>query len=248
MCSLVDLKYNAANLTNVGNGIFDGAGIFNLTIGKNVQTIDAKFLSQAQDHISDIKFDGTPTFTITGEGDLNAPFEVGCEYSVDENGNLYKIEEDGAKLVYANKTKGEMTIPESVNGHKVTGIATDAFKNANVTSLTIAKPENITTLEDYAFANATLLSSINSKTTVKDVKELFKGITEGAIQDNVFYKTAIDESIKDDTKEEVFPPTGTAEKQKHGTAIEIDRPNADGTDVMSLNYTVENDEAEIQDR
>ena len=245
---LVNVRYDAENST-VGSGIFDGAGIFDLTIGGNVKKISVDFLRQAQEHISGLNFEGEPMFTVGIDGEntgLNEPFSIGGTYTADKDGNLYKVEESGkAKLVYANKTKGEMTIPESVNGHKVTGIATDAFKNANVTSLTIAEPGNITTLEDYAFANATLLASINGKSDIEEVKGLFEKIGKDSIQSNVFYNTKIGVGIKDETKEEVFPPEGVgtgASPEAHSEQIKIFR---NGT--MSLNYAAGSTDKEIKD-
>ncbi len=228
---LIDVKYDAANLSEVQDNIFNGAGSFDLTICENVKTIPASFLLQAQDHISGLKFEGTPTFTITGEGDLKEPFAAGGEYTVDEGGNLYKVDGDNAILVYANKTAGEITIPDSVNGHTVTGIAKNAFRNSNVTELTFEKPENITSIEEYAFANAMLLGSINGETIDSEIKALFTSAS--AIGSNIFYNTEIQNDSGTKITEDVFSNGATPEE--HGTAIEIYR-----SDTRTLNYTVSN--------
>ena len=241
---LIDVKYNAESLTNIEDNIFNNVGYFDLTIGENVKTIDARFLSQAQEHISGLKFDGTPTFTITEGADLKEPFTAGGTYSVDVNGNLYKIEGDGAKLVYVNKTAGEITIPEKVGDYTVTGIAKNAFKNSNVTNLTFQKPENITSIEDYAFANAMLLESINGESIDSKIKELFSGAAEST-GNNLFYNTKIKNESGTEIKEDIFPNKATPES--HDNAIVIDRLNNEGSSYVALNYTVDNDEAEIKD-
>lgn len=51
-----------------------------------------------------------------------------------------------------------VVIPSAVNGYKVTRIASSAFENSSMTSLTI--PETITVIENYAFYNCARLSNI----------------------------------------------------------------------------------------
>lgn len=238
---LIDVKYDAENLTTVADNIFNGAGSFDLTICENVKNIPVSFLLQAQDHISGLKFEGTPTFTIENSPELKEPFAAGGTYTVDAGGNLYRIDGDEAILVYANKTAETITIPEEVGGHTVTGIANNAFRNSNATELTIAKPENITSLEDYAFANAMLLGSINGKTVDSEIKELFTNAA-AAIGSNIFYNTEIKNDSGTKITEEVFSSGATPEK--HDTAIKIDRENTVGGITTSLNYTVQNSEKE----
>lgn len=232
---LMTLKYNARNLKYLGTDIFRDAGKFDLLIGPDVNEISVEFLRQAQDHITGIKFESPVTFTVGSEGEstgLSAPFKTGGTYSADGSGNLYKIENGTAKLIYANRSASELTIPASINGCPVTAIGEKAFEGCSLTKLTVEAPENILVLEDYAFAGAIALEEINGRKTVDEVKELFSGSFIGS---NVFYKTEIGKE-SGITEEDVFDTEATA--QDHQDSISIQRSNDRNETVTGLNINL----------
>ena len=239
---LIDFKYNAARLTTIGNNIFDGAGKFDFTIGQDVENIPVDFLLQAQNHIVSYKFEGSVTFTVGTEGQstgLNEPFKNGGKYSADENGNLYLIEGNEAKLIYANREAKELTIPAAVDGYTVTGIGEDAFKSCSLRKLSIDAPGNIKVLEDYAFANAVFLEEINGEKDAEIIKSLF---TDSTIGKNIFYNTKI-ALYSNITGENVFETD--AQPQSHDELIVIKR-TVDEKEITSLNFVVANANAEIK--
>ena len=244
---LLTFTYNAANLTNVGTDIFKDAGKFDFVIGPDVKTISVDFLQQAESHFASIKFDGPTTFTVGTEGQrtgLSTPFEIGGTYVSDNNGNLYRVDNGTAKLIYANKNASELTIPVSVGGYPITAIGKYAFQNCSLKKLTVDAPKNIKKIEDYAFAGAVALEEINGKTFVEEIKALFVGIN---ISDNAFFNTAIAQN-SGITEDKVFDTNATA--QPHNSVIGILRHDGDDDgetgDRYGLNFAVSNHGDEIK--
>ena len=236
--SLISLTYNAEKLEYVGIDIFEKVGAFDLFIGPDVKEIPIAFLLQAQPHVSDYQFAPNISFTVGNTGTstgLSAPFSTGGYYCTDEQGNLYMGDDNGTvKLIYANSMSDEITIPANTIGGTVTGIARDAFKNSNIQNLTIESPENITKLEDYAFARARLLTSINNEKNDSDILALFtnESCSKGG---NLFYNTNIQSSSGNAIEESVFP--GGAKKAALDATIAVSRSN-----VTTLNYHVNLDQ------
>lgn len=105
------------------------------------------------------------------------------EPEVIESGEwTYTLLEDGTACVYGKKTRSwydiiyncaykgsetSITIPEVIDGYKVTAIGESAFRGSNVQSIII--PNNIATIGDYAFYNCQALTSAYISGSVKEI-------------------------------------------------------------------------------
>lgn len=92
--------------------------------------------------------------TNSGNDDNNVEVEFvynGFEYQVNSTGTY--------EIIGYRGTDKEITVPSSIEGRKVTGIGTDAFKALNtITSVTI--PDSITYIADFAFAECDYITKI----------------------------------------------------------------------------------------
>ena len=71
---------------------------------------------------------------------------------------------------------GELTIPETIEGYPVTGIGSQAFYHANLTSIAI--PNSVTSIEHSAFFGCTNLTSITIPDSVTSIaNEVFRDCT-----------------------------------------------------------------------
>ena len=101
-------------------------------------------------------------------------------YTVNDDGTSCSITDcDGA-------AKGELEIPEEIDGYKVTTIGNSAFENCgSLTSITI--PESVTSIEDFAFS-CTSLTSIT-------IPESVTSIGDGAFEYTSLTSITIPESV-----------------------------------------------------
>lgn len=121
----------------------------------------------------------------TDFGSIASP-QVGDTFSVNNiNYAITAISPALTAAVASNDTvTGVVDLPASVthNGDTfaVTGIATDAFKNASITAITI--PNTITSIADGAFANCTALTAVtvNNAVPVAITAAVFTGTTISA--------------------------------------------------------------------
>ena len=92
----------------------------------------------------------------------------------------YNEQTDGSYMIYAyNQELGldDITIPSEIDGHKITGIADDAFCECkNLKKVTV--PEGITNFGYRAFVDCTSLESISLPSTLKELgRNSFQGCT-----------------------------------------------------------------------
>ena len=94
--------------------------------------------------------------TDTGNNNKDDNVEVEFVY----NGFEYQVNEKGTyEIIGYRGTDKDITVPASIEGRKVTGIGTDAFKALNtLTSVTI--PDSITYIADFAFAECDYITKI----------------------------------------------------------------------------------------
>lgn len=85
----------------------------------------------------------------------------------------YEIQKDGSAMITAyTGTGGEVTIPEMLDGHPVTGLAHDVFWfNEEITSVAI--PGGLTSIQDYAYGDDSLYASRKPDMLDPDVARLF---------------------------------------------------------------------------
>ena len=83
----------------------------------------------------------------------------------------FKYETNGASSISITGytgTEGVVTIPNEIDGYKVTQIAKEAFKeNEIITSVTI--PDSVTIINDSAFYSCTKLESVTMGNSVKEL-------------------------------------------------------------------------------
>ena len=76
------------------------------------------------------------------------------------NGFEYQVNEKGTyEIIGYRGTDKEITVPSSIEGRKVTGIGTDAFKANNIITSVII-PDSITYISQYAFAMCNYITEI----------------------------------------------------------------------------------------
>ena len=83
----------------------------------------------------------------------DAPFSL-----AEADGCAFKIFEDHAELIYAIDAPADFTIPETVDGQRVTAIADNALRGTDLTSVTI--PEGVETIGKSAFSGCKTLTSV----------------------------------------------------------------------------------------
>lgn len=122
--------------------------------------------------------DSTQTTTENNQSDSSSSDETS---STDENnteddenvlktddGFKYTVEDDEVTIKGYEGSKTTLTIPNEIDGKKVTKIGANAFDgNTSITSVEIQ--DGITTIDSYAFANCTALSSVNLPSKLKTI-------------------------------------------------------------------------------
>lgn len=122
--------------------------------------------------------DSTQTTTENNQSDSSSSDETS---STDENnteddenvlktddGFKYTVEDDEVTIKGYEGSKTTLTIPNEIDGKKVTKIGANAFDgNTSITSVEIQ--DGITTIDSYAFYNATALSSVNLPSKLKTI-------------------------------------------------------------------------------
>lgn len=183
-----------------GSSIFENVPSLSLTIGKEAKTLSGGLISQIQKICKELTFEYSGhSFTVSKNSALLAPFEKSIassdiKYYADENGCLYQLTDGGkAILLKVNEKLENVTIPESINAegksYTVSAVAKNAFKNSSAVSVTFDKIQNITEIEDFGFAYASKLNSINGITKTEDVYKLFED-NNIKIGRSILYKTA----------------------------------------------------------
>ncbi len=173
--------------SNVSEGITaKAAKTWKLLIPPKGQALTAGQLNSLHNcGMRDIAFWGEGTISFPeGTSASNLPGWAGRlaagSYYIAEDGSVYLLRDDGAVLVHASVKTAGYTIPQAVNGKTVIGVGSYAFEQAyELTKLTFEKPECITELASYAFANASSLASINGCTTEVGLKEFFREKSSG---------------------------------------------------------------------
>lgn len=236
--SVQKLTYNAKDVTTWGAGLdFGNSAYVELVIGGDVENIDwtkaGAVMANNLKYAHTIRFTGENAFTVVDGSFAQAPSPIsrisGSVY-VDENGVVYTYDKDAgtAKLVYCPPGITELTIPETISPEEgvtctVNTVGQDAMKLAeNLKSVTIEKPENITKLEPYAFANCPL-ESVNGQNSCEAVYKLFTALTtEDAKGLNVFYNTKLTGA----------PGSGAFETDMSGKkSLNVERDDATGLQI-----------------
>ncbi len=205
--SLEALEYDAADaaISNSQGGAVDstftGAGSFRLIIGDRVGRLRSSFYLYPE-AAGSITFEGKNWFTIEDGAFERAsgPLEdLAGDFYVDEQGVLYRLEQDGtASVVYVSPDCPEsITIPASVSSedgtiiYPVSAVEQNALIEADgLTGITFADPEAVTRLEPYALANCPSLTSVNGKTAAEEALATFTAVS-GISAASVFYNTGL---------------------------------------------------------
>lgn len=204
-----ELNWNAKNAAWTQYSDAKGKPL-TITIGQSVDVLPAQTMkSIAASGATVVRFAGPNWLKISNAAQVDKMLPLGLmpegDYYVDEAGVLYRLEEDHAVLAYlpAGPTTYTVlgTVPANEEGTQnlpVTTVGSYALNCASkLESLQFQAPEQISALEDFAFAYAGNLSSINDATTAQEVVRKFA----------------------DDCKTGVLPFTGTKIQGEIGATI-----------------------------
>ena len=216
------LVYDARNVTSFPSTFGAGYLSYELVIGGNVEHIGAGFDVIAS-YATGMTF--TPNTSLTVEAgafaSLPAPLsrlsdaryadDAGnIHLTVDSQGAVYRLDptKNEAMLVYcppevadaqvtALTVPGELTVEGKT--YTVVGVGESSLLRAsNLTSVTFDAPEKLQLLESNALANCPTLTSVNGKTTAREVQELLKKANSKVIIGyGAFSNTGLKDSLPD---------------------------------------------------
>lgn len=246
---LEEVKWNAKNGRWMQDEPLDAIGTkWNLTVGQAVEVLPAETMNAfALCNAKVIRFEGPNWLKFFNAGQANGALPLGTlpdgNYYADEYGALYRLEDDYAVLAYLPAEMAAYTVPDAVPADEagtkklpVTAVGNHALHSAaDLESLMFQKPEQISVLEDFAFAYADNLSSINGESTAQDVLGKFssscsegqflfietkiKGDVSESIVDTL-HLTGLPDSNENDTLEVTIKTTSSV---KYPEPIAADR-------------------------
>ena len=187
-CSgLTELRLEAANVAfNSTQSATNGT--FHVTVAETVDELTADTITAfAGMDCSSISFEGPNYLTAGGWQADFLPRRLNAlpqgEYFADAQGVLYRLDGEAgtASVSYCPPGIDTYTVPKelpAVDGKEtpipVVGVDSNAFSDAtDLTALTFAAPETITTLEDWAFYGAVNLETINGRSDAASVLSTF---------------------------------------------------------------------------
>lgn len=222
-CEIERLVYRAASDMGVAEDAIEMPEQSTLVIGQETKTLTGPLLN-GLNHVT-ILFEPENTINITGITDAPADALENLDgtYYVDAAGVLYT--EDKSSLIYCPPGITSYTVPGTV-----TSVGKYAFSQAkDLTEITFAAPENVTSFGTRAFYGSSKLAQINGQTSVTEVKNSFPNCTVWDSQ--LFMNTALTDA----------PRTGGVLQKE---MIEL-RENGDDA-ILSFGFskgetTVEND-------
>ena len=180
-----EIYWNASGVTLGTNAL---SGSFRVIFGDGVE-ISAEAMEQLVS-FGCTDFSSVEDGCFNLQGNLNwkgmgRPFEslMAGQY-VWQDQALYRLEDGNAVLVHC-KDRQTFRVPATVQYHdtsySVTRVGTYAFAQCeSLSTLEFERAETVAALEAYAFADARALTSINGKSTVTEVKNLFAHASIGA--------------------------------------------------------------------
>ena len=181
--NFTELKWNVTNGSWYQNqAMFKNDPRLIVTVGKNVKAlwgVTMKGLALCGAKV--VRFEGPNWLEISNAAQPNGALPLGTltdgTYYADENGALYRLEEDRAVLAYLPAEMTAYTVPTTVPANEtgskllpVTAVGSHAlYSAADLTALTFQSPKQINELADFAFAYAGNLSTINGAGTAQEV-------------------------------------------------------------------------------
>jgi hypothetical protein len=227
MGSLRRIIIRKDNLTTLSTAMFTGCSMINdIVIGKEVTTLTGDTLTQlaniSTSQTKVLHFEGPNTIQFTGsDAKLDTVTMTEGTYYVNEDGVLYRLEEDGtAVLVYCpsdlerEEYDSLLTtlVTEDQGEYTVTQIDKYAFAdNPYITEINI--PESVTTIGSYAFYGCENLASVNGETTMKAARTTLTGKLYSL---SAFFKTAIWDALADgETDTGLYTPDSSTTTTKN---------------------------------
>lgn len=151
-----------------------------VTVAKETHTISESFWqAAAQRGLDSLAFQGENTVRLSGMSACGlSPYRELKDgtYFVDENGNLWLLDEEKqtAALAVAAADQTDVEIPKTVGSYLVTGVGSHSFALCrDLTSVTFASPKNIKEIAPYAFVGRKKLTSINGEQKISAINALF---------------------------------------------------------------------------
>ena len=110
---------------------------------------------------------------------------------VTKDGVKYEVSEKDASIVgYTNDFKGDLVIPEKINGLPVTSISKEAFKDLSTVE-NIILPDTIEVIDAYAFSGCSSIKSFDMPKNLQVIGDYafsgMDGLTSVKIPEDVFY-------------------------------------------------------------
>ena len=244
-CTALELvEYDARDMT--WNTTYNPMGTaayprYRLQIGPNVDALNSVFY-QMSERADRITFQGPNQITIA-EGalaDAPAPFtNLSGTIYVDAQGVIYTYDGTAgtASLFYCPPDAVSVTVPGTITPEEgvscqVVGVGRHVLEYAeHLTSVTFEKPEQVRTLEAYAFADCPTLTQVNGETTYEAAAASFPNAEIGY---RAFDNTGLDGASG----------SGNFEKDMDGAkSLEI---TADGAPSMTVSVASSGDTMEWQ--
>lgn len=127
-------------------------------------------------------------FTAVAADEVIEPDEDGI---VTKDGVKYEVSEKDASIVgYTNDFKGDLVIPEKINGLPVTTISKEAFKDLSTVE-NIIIPDTIEVIDAYAFSGCSSIKSFDMPKNLQVIGDYafsgMNGLTSVKIPEDVFY-------------------------------------------------------------
>lgn len=186
-CSIEKLEFRGVSDEGVAA---DAIGVLKngtVLIGKETKKLTGSLMKNTDG--AAVLFEGDNVIEISGmpEDFHIEPLKgLNGTYHVDSQGVLYS--QDDKTLIYCPPGISSCEVPAAVES-----IGADAFSRAkDLSAITFAAPQNITSLGDRAFFSCEKLSQVNGKTTVAEVMALFTGCQTWGKQ--LFLNTALSDA------------------------------------------------------
>lgn len=227
-----EIVLNSADLSTVGSSFKNLVSCRKLTVGNTVNKLNKSAMNAIfANNITDVAFEGPNVIEIESGIEAPAPFDsLGGTYYVDAQGALYKLEDGNASLVYfpVSYSSDSYNVPATITAndtdYNVTSVGSSAFKGAKLKTVTFAAASSIE-VANAAFYNCENLESVNGKSAIAEVNDLFNSVGSAA-----FYGTKLTGDKGGNDKATKSTNMLTIADGTDGFKVQVVNSNGDGSD------------------